>query len=52
MAADEKCQKIGHFSLKKAFFRFFLAIVLARTFNFAEEKSKLINLKTYKLKII
>lgn len=40
MAADEKCQKIGHFSSKKAFCSFFLASVLARTFNFAEEKNK------------
>ena len=36
----QKCQKIGHFSSKKAFFAFFLAMVLARTINFAEEKRR------------
>ena len=34
----QKCQKIGHFSLEKAFFAFFLAMVLAGFGNFAEEK--------------
>ena len=33
-----KCQKIGHFSSKKAFSSFFLAMVLAGFGNFAEEK--------------
>ena len=36
----QKCQKIGHFSLEKAFFAFFLAMVLACTINFAEEKQQ------------
>ena len=34
----QKCQKIGHFSLEKAFSSFFLAMVLAGFGNFAEEK--------------
>ena len=38
--SGKKCQKIGHFSLEKAFFAFFLAMVLARTINFAEEKQR------------
>ena len=36
-AFGQKCQKIGQFSSKKAFFRFFLAIVLARVSNFAKQ---------------
>ena len=42
----QKCQKNGHFSLEKAFFAFFLAMVLARTINFAEEKQQ--KMKQYK----
>ena len=37
---SKKCQKIGHFSLEKAFFAFFLAMVLACTINFAEKKRR------------
>ena len=33
----EKCKETLQFSLKKAFFRFFLAIVLARVSNFAKQ---------------
>ena len=33
----KKCQKFGQFSLKKAFFRFFLRKVLARVRNFAKQ---------------
>ena len=36
----QKCKKNGHFSLEKAFSSFFLAMVLARTINFAEEKQQ------------
>jgi len=36
----QKCQKIGHFSLEKAFSSFFLAMVLVRTINFAETKMR------------
>ena len=33
----EKCKETLQFSLKKAFFRFFLEIVLARVSNFAKQ---------------
>ena len=41
----KKCQKIRQFSSKKAFLAFFLGLMLAGRFNFANAKSELRNYK-------
>ena len=41
----KKCQKIRQFSSKKAFLAFFLGVMFAGRFNFANAKSKEIRYK-------
>ncbi|MBO5085339.1 MAG: hypothetical protein J6C18_10785 [Bacteroidaceae bacterium] len=45
--SDEKCQKIGHFSLEKAFSSFFLCIIVGIVGNFTQTKTHNVNERVF-----